>query len=194
MKKRHIKSKLLVLSAIAVIVALSAYGSIAYFTVEDTARNVITAGNVKIELQETMLTPDGENIVPFEDQIGVMPGCEVSKIVRVKNTGEQPSWIRVSVEKAIELAEGVEGEVDLSLVSFDLNTKKWIERDSFFYYTEVLEPGQTTEPLFTSVAFSKTMSNLYQDGHAILTVCAYGVQTVHNGNAVLEAAGWPAAN
>lgn len=67
MKKMSLKQKLLTLSAVIIVVALSAYGSVAYFTAEDTARNVITAGKVKIELQEKMLTPDGEKTVPFED-------------------------------------------------------------------------------------------------------------------------------
>lgn len=189
-----LKQKLLTLSAVIIVVALSAYGSVAYFTAEDTARNVITAGKLKIELQEKMLTSDGEKTVPFEDRLGVMPGSEVSKIVEVKNTGGQDAWVRVSVNKAIELAEGVEDEVDLSLISFDLNTDYWTEKDGFYYYTAKLAPGHTTEPLFTAVTFAKTMSNQYQNSKAILTVNAYATQTVHNGNTALEAAGWPETN
>ncbi len=194
MKKMSLKQKLLTLSAVIIVVALSAYGSVAYFTAEDTARNVITAGKLKIELQEKMLTSDGEKTVPFEDRLGVMPGSEVSKIVEVKNTGGQDAWVRVSVNKAIELAEGVEDEVDLSLISFDLNTDYWTEKDGFYYYTAKLAPGHTTEPLFTAVTFAKTMSNQYQNSKAILTVNAYATQTVHNGNTALEAAGWPETN
>ncbi len=194
MKKMSLKQKLLTLSAVIIVVALSAYGSVAYFTAEDTARNVITAGKLKIELQEKMLTSDGEKTVPFEDRLGVMPGSEVSKIVEVKNTGGQDAWVRVSVNKAIELAEGVEDEVDLSLISFDLNTDYWTEKDGFYYYTAKLAPGHTTEPLFTAVTFAKTMSNQYQNSKAILTVNAYATQTVHNGSTALEAAGWPETN
>lgn len=194
MKKMSLKQKLLTLSAVIIVVALSAYGSVAYFTAEDTARNVITAGKLKIELQEKMLTSDGEKTVPFEDRLGVMPGSEVSKIVEVKNTGGQDAWVRVSVNKAIELAEGVEDEVDLSLISFDLNTDYWTEKDGFYYYTAKLAPGHTTEPLFTAVTFAKTMSNQYQNSKAILTVNTYATQTVHNGNTALEAAGWPETN
>lgn len=194
MKKLNMKQKLLTLSVAAIIAALSAYGSIAYFTAEDTARNLITAGNVKIELQEKTVSPDGETIVPFEDQLGVMPGSEVSKIVEVKNTGGQDAWVRVSVDKTIELAEGIEGDADLSLITFDLNTEYWTEKDGFYYYTKALSSGQTTEPLFTTVSFAKTMSNQYQNSKAILTVNAYAAQTVHNGSTVFEAAGWPETN
>ncbi len=189
-KKRTLKRKIVIISAAAVIAAASAsYGTVAYFTSEDTARNVITAGNVKIELRENALSDDG-TLVPFEDRIDVMPGCEVSKIVQVENTGSQSAWIRVSVKKDIILAEGAAGETDLSLVSFNPDTEHWTEKNGFFYYNTSLEPGQTTEPLFTSVAFAADMGNLYQDSKAELTVSAFAVQTANNGNDAFEAAGW----
>lgn len=101
--------------------------------------------------------------------------------------------MRVSLDKAIELAQGVEGEADLSLVTCDLNTEKWTEKDGYYYYNAALEPGQTTEPLFTAVHFAETMSNMYQESRAILQVNAFATQTAHNGTTALEAAGWPEA-
>ncbi len=90
MKKRRLKTKLLALSVVLILAALSVYGTLAYFTAQGTARNVITAGDVKIALEERMLTPDGEKTVPFEDQLGVMPGTDVSKIVTVTNAAASP--------------------------------------------------------------------------------------------------------
>lgn len=101
MKKRRLKTKLVALSVVLILAALSVYGTLAYFTAQGTARNVITTGDIKIALEERMLTPDGEKTVPFEDQLGVMPGTDVSKIVTVKNTGGQPAWVRVSLDKAM---------------------------------------------------------------------------------------------
>ena len=131
MKGKNYKRKAAVISAIAITAALAAYGTAAYFTAEDTATNVITAGNVKIQLVERMKS--GDELVPFTDAVGVMPGARVSKIAQVENTGSQPAWIRVSVAKAVELAQGVEGEIDLSLVTLDINTEYWTERDGFYY-------------------------------------------------------------
>lgn len=193
MKQRSIKTKLLLLSAITVIAVTAAYGSLAYFTAENTAKNTITAGDVKIELQEKMISPDGEKIVPFENQLDVMPGCTVSKIVQVKNTGGQPAWIRVSIEKAIELAENTQKEIDLSLVSYQINTAFWTEKDGYYYYNNSLAPGETTEPLLEAVDFSGKMSNAYQNSKAILTVNAYATQTAHNGISATDADGWPQA-
>lgn len=191
MKQRNIKAKLLLLSVITVIAATAAYGSVAYFTTENTARNAIAAGNIKIELQEKMISSDGEQIVPFENQLDVMPGCTVSKIVQIENAGGQSAWIRVSIEKVIELAENTEEEVDLSLVSYQINTAFWTEKDGYYYYNEPLAPGKTTEPILEAVSFSGKMSNIYQNGKAILTVKAYATQTAHNGTSATDADGWP---
>ena len=81
MRGKNIKRKAAVISAIAITAALAAYGTAAYFTAEDTATNVITAGNVKIELVERMKS--GDDLVPFENAVGVMPGARVSKIAQV---------------------------------------------------------------------------------------------------------------
>lgn len=185
------RKRILVCAFIAVCLSIVAYSTTAYFTYEDTSTNVITMGNIKIELQELAIPEDGGDPVPFEDAIDVLPGKNVSKIVQVKNIGVQASWIRISVAKSILLAEGVSGDVDPSLVTYDLNTEYWIEQNGYFYYKEVLEPGETTKPLFTKVMFSSDMSNMYQYSKAIIKVNAQATQVIHNGSTVFEANGWP---
>lgn len=64
-------------------------GTLAYFTSENTAHNVITSGGVNIEVVEKTQGKDGVLVdFPKEGVRGVMPGSDVSKIVSVKNTGE----------------------------------------------------------------------------------------------------------
>lgn len=185
------KKKLYVIALLVICLATAAYGTSAYFTHEQTATNVITSGSIKVELQEWSDT--GSGLVPFEDVEGVLPGTEISKIVQVKNTGGQAAWVRVSADKTIHLAEGVDGEVDLSLLSYDLNTAFWAEKDGFYYYNTVLQPNEVTEPLFTKVIFSSTMSNMYQNSKAVIDVTAQATQVANNGNCALDAAGWPDA-
>ena len=145
----------------------------------------------------TFITPvgkvlyTGNGLVPFEDIDGVLPGMDISKIVQVKNTGGQAAWVRVSADKDIQLAEGVDGEVDLSLLSYDLNTAFWTEKDGFYYYNTILQPNEVTEPLFTKVIFSATMSNMYQNSKAVINVTAQATQVANNGTCALDAAGWP---
>ena len=185
------KKKLIVCAFIAVCFSIIAYGTTAYFTYEDTATNVITMGNIKIELQELAIPDGGGEPIPFEDAINVLPGMDVSKIVQVKNIGGQAAWIRISADKSIHLAEGVNGDVDLSLIFFDLNTAFWTEKDGFYYYNTILQPNEVTEPLFTKVIFSATMSNMYQNSKAVIDVTAQATQVANNGTSALEAAGWP---
>lgn len=187
------KKRLFVCALIAICLSVTAYGTLAYFTHEETATNVITAGDIEIDLQEWAIPDGGGDRVPFEDVMDVMPGVEVSKIVEVKNTGDNAAWVRICLDKSITLADGVEGEVDLSLVSYDLNKDYWTEKDGFYYYNAALNPDQTTEPLFTKVIFSKNMSNMYQHSKAVVEVTAQATQVANNGTSALDAAGWPKA-
>ena len=180
------KKRIILLSLLVVCVSLCVGGTLAYYTASETARNVITAGNIKIKLIET----DAEGN-PFEDVSGVMPSDKVDKIVTVKNTSDNPCWLRMTVRKEIVLGDGVEGTPDLSLVEINFNTEDWFEKEGFFYYNRKLNPGETTEPLFTTVTFNTAMSNLYAGCTASVTVCAQAVQCANNGEAVLEANGWP---
>lgn len=85
------KRKLLIVSVLAILVAVTAAGTLAYFTDTGTAHNVITTGNVKIELKEWA---DEACEEPFKDKTGVMPGTKVTKIVEVKNTGTGAAFVR----------------------------------------------------------------------------------------------------
>lgn len=186
---KNTKRKVLVTVLAVALVVLCAMGTTAYFTDRGTATNVITTGGVKIELVESALVDD--ELVPFEDVSGVLPGDNISKIVEITNTGKSDAYVRISVEKAITLAEGVQGEVDLSLVELDINTNAWTEQDGYYYYNSVLKPGETTEPLFTTVSFGETMDNIYQNCTTTVTVTGMAVQVANNGTSALTAAGWP---
>lgn len=186
------KKKIFAVALVVICLSLMAYGTLAYFTYEDTATNVITAGNLKVELVE-LSEQDGQQ-VPFEDVVGVMPGVEVSKIVLVRNVADYAAWVRISVGTAIELAEGVEGEADVSLVTCNFNTEDWTLQDGYYYYNRPLAAGEETESLFTKVTFAPEMGNMYQNSKAIISVGLQAVQVANNGSAVFEAAGWPEAN
>ncbi len=183
------KIKLFACSIVAICLAIAAFGTTAYFSHEDNAQNVITAGDVKIELSERSAV--GGGIAPYENELSVMPDTKISKITEIKNIGSQSAWIRVSVKKAIELSEGNQSETDVSLIELDLNTENWQEKDGYFYYLKELKSGETTEPLFTTVVFSKKMKNEYQNSKATIDVNAEAVQYIHNGDTVFDAAGWP---
>ena len=182
------KKKLLILSLAAICLAITAIGTLAYFTSEGTAHNVITTGGVEIAVQEWA---DVEKTKPFEDLTGVMPNTTVTKIAEIKNTGASDAWVRVKVEKNIKL-QG-EGTSDTSLVELTLNTADWTEKDGYYYYKEALKPGEVTAPIFTAVTFKPDMGNEYQNATATVDVTAQAVQTANNGATVMDAQGWPNA-
>ena len=180
------KRKLLILSVLVICVATLAAGTLAYFTSEGTAHNVITTGGVDITLQEWA---DEGKKTPFEDLTGIMPGMTVTKIAEIKNTGASEAWVRVKVEKNIRLAG--EGEVNPDLVELALDTANWTEKDGYYYYNKALKPGEVTAPVFSAVTFNASMGNEYQNATATVDVYAQAVQTANNGETALNAQGWP---
>ncbi len=184
------KKKLFVCSVIAIVLSLAAFGTTAYFSYEDNTENIITAGDVKIELLESSEAV-GKAEASYKKTVDAMPDTAITKITYIKNIGSKSAWIRVSIDKAIEFAEGISGEPDLSLLSLDFNMENWQEKDGYFYYLKELKSGETTEPLFTTVQFSKDMKNKYQNSKAIIDIKAQATQWVNNGDTVFDAAGWP---
>ena len=89
------KRRLFAGAVIVMCLSLLGFGTLAYFTAEDTAHNVITSGDIDIELQEWA---DEEKTIPFPEEgiSGVMPGTETTKIVEVKNTGSNPCLLYTS--------------------------------------------------------------------------------------------------
>mgnify|MGYP001632145638 FL=1 len=180
------KRKLLILSTLAICLAIFAAGTHAYFTAEGTAHNVITTGSVAIAVQEWA---DEEKTVPFEELTGVMPHTTVTKIAEIKNPGASEAWVRVKVEKNIVLKTR-NITPDTSLLEVTHNTADWTEKDEYYYYNKALKPGEVTAPIFTAVTFHVTMGNEYQDAAATVDVLAQAVQTANNGATVMDAQGW----
>ena len=185
------KWKIIALSTVLACLAIMASGTLAYFTAQETAHNVITTSGVAIQLHE-FSDNGGDGLTPWEDVEGVMPGAEISKIVTVENTGASDVWVRIKVDKTITLARGVQGTPDPSLLVLNINTTDWTEQGGYYNYNHSLLPGETTKPLFETVTFAPEMGNMYQNSKAEIEVKADAVQVANNGASALEAAGWPA--
>lgn len=189
------KKKILLIATAIILVSIISIGTLAYFTDEEKASNVITTGNIDIELEEWMEDADNnDELIPFPENgvSDVMPGSQISKIVQVRNIGGNPAYVRIQVEKTIELDDAPGQVPDLDLITFDLNTEKWeLGTDGYYYYKNVLQPGEVTESLFTVVTFDSDMDNMYQKSSATVDVTAYAVQSDNNGATVFDAQGWP---
>ena len=185
------KKKTLILLTALVVLCLLMAGTLAYFTQEEIAHNVITSGAIDIELIEKAIK-DGKE-VDFEDVEGIMPGMDISKIVKIENTGDSDAFVRIKLGYKVVLADGTEVEPDESLVKIDFDDANWTWTDgNIWYYNKPLKSGETTPPLFTTVAFSTAIGNDYQGAKFTIDVSAQAVQAANNGTDPAAAAGWPA--
>ena len=198
------KKKVLLLASLAICAAIVASGTLAYFTAEETAHNVITTGSVGIELVEKTKDDSGTEIdFPAEGISGVMPGTSVSKIVSVKNDGEAVAWIRIWVNTAISDEEKqvclpleieVGGET-IPVITLDTDGEKWTYEEGYYYYNKPVAPGASTGALFETVKFAPEMGNEYQNCKVLIDGAAEAVQTANNpipdGGDVTDVKGWP---
>lgn len=188
------KRKLLAAAAALLCLSLLAGGTLAYYTAEDTAHNVITSGNVKIALREWA---DEKKTEPFPENgvSGVMPGTQVTKIVEVENTGANAAYIRILVHRQLTLAQESDDSLpDADVIGLEIDETHWtLGDDGYYYYLAALEPGEVTAPLFTAVSFDAGMDDRYQGCSVGVTVKACAVQAANNGGSALTAQGWPEA-
>lgn len=140
------KKKIMTVALAVALIAILACGTLAYFTADDAAQNKISIGNVAIELQEpSWVEEDAEKAYPTQ----VIP-----KDPQVENTGANACFIRVKVEGLDCLidAELSENEVGLMFDEADgYNTSDWALKGDYYYYLEIVEPGDTTTALFDSI-------------------------------------------
>lgn len=192
------KKKILCLAALMIGVSVLTSGTLAYFTAQEQVHNVITTDGVDIQIEEWQKTTNVIVAYPKNTPIRVMPGTTVSKIADVKNL-EAESYIRATFEIIFLDADGKEmqlsQEVLEKLVSVPVNTKDWIQKDgdtTWWYYKDAVQTNEVTENFFSEVIFQGAyMTNEYQNCKVDIVVKAQAVQAAHNGNTVLEAAGWP---
>ena len=187
------KRKILCLSVIAIMLAILAAGTIAYFTAEGRAHNVITTGSINITVVEQQKGENGMTVeYPTEPITNVVPGAEISKIVTIRNDGKSTAWIRVKVGTEIELAG--EGEANTSLVALNFDDTNWTEKDGYYYYNKPVDPTESTTALFDTVKFDPQMGNEYQNCTVNINIYAQAVQTANNNpeGGVTEVKGWPA--
>lgn len=181
------KMKLLLVAMAAIIATWLTQPTLAYYTIIGTATNVVTSGDIELAIHEK--TAGGQDFP--EEGVYVIPGDIVSKIVTIENVCGHPFWLRV------KLVSGATKDVlsQEDCLALDLKTEHWIlHEDGFVYYNTILQPGETTAPVFTQVEIVGQYVNQNMVGTTLsLTVKAQAVQSEHNpADHPWEASGWPA--
>ena len=170
------KKKILSICLVAVIAAMAIAGaSLAYFTAEDSAENVFTVGNVKIDLTEPKWDTDGNADAPE-----VYPGESLAKDPTVKNIGKNPCFVRISVTGWDSLKNAKLSDQDITYRTDYVDEKlgeNWVKHtDGYFYYTKVLAVDETTDALFDQIVIPTDVTNGDAATEYKLDVKAYAVQ------------------
>ena len=188
MRKRNI-----LLTILLVLLVLTAVSSVLTFrTRTGQVTNRISYGNVELTLIENTLESGVE--IPFTQDTPVrMMGGDYSRIVRVKNTGAHPVYVRVALRLTAVDKDGQETTLPADFYSFDINNNDWIESDGWYYYNHAaLTANEETNTLMTKIMFDHTKLNAVSGYQLTLHIQAEGVQSENNGETVWQAEGWPA--
>lgn len=126
----------------------------------------------------------------YEQNQVVFPNGTVEKVVKVKNTGTADAMIRVKVEKVWGDGRDENGkliinpELDTDNIIINYNTEKWVynAEDGYYYYMQVLKPGDTTSSLFDSFTVNGNKTDgRYKNKHADIVVSMEMVQAAGGG-------------
>ncbi|MDM8246177.1 hypothetical protein QUW40_06135 [Collinsella tanakaei] len=198
--------------------ALAAIGStLALKEVDAQADNIMSFGNVKIQVSETewdaMAGENGEGAwVDVTDEAISSRYGKAERRVQFTNVGEHPIFVRaklgmVAVNEGDD-GEAVETDVPAENLSYTLNTNPaeggefatgWTagdpaneEQAGWYFYNAILEPGETTEPLVTAIEMTDYNDLARANDSFKFHVLGQGVQSEHQvdettGAAITEA-------
>ena len=184
---RKVKMRMLLIALAAILLTFFTQQTLAYYSATGKATNVVTSGDLQLAIHEK--TSDGSDFP--EEGVYVIPGDVVGKRVTIENISGHPFYLRVKLVRSSDNQEIVPGEA----FQLDLNTTDWyLAEDGYLYYNTVVQPGETTNPVFTQVEVVGSLLDQYDVGTTLsLTVSAQAVQSEHNpADHPWEAAGWPA--
>lgn len=183
-----IKLRIFVVALVAAMMAFISTSTFAYYSTIGKATNVVTSGSIQFIIHE--MTDQGTEFP--KEGVYIMPGDIVSKKVSIESDCTHPFYLRV------KLVYGVDSQVLSAEDCFKLNINEehWQLHDGWYYYKDIVQPGQTTPDVFSHVEIvGSKVDNSYIGKTLTLTVNAQAVQSENNpisdGN-TYTASGWPA--
>lgn len=183
-----IKIKIFVVALVAAMMAFISTSTLAYYSTVGKATNVVTSGNIQFIIHET--TDQGKEF-PAEG-VYIVPGDIVSKKVSIESDCEHPFYLRVKMVYGIDSQELTAEDC----FKLNIDEEHWVLHDGWYYYTGIVNPGETTPDVFSHVEIvGAKVDNSYLGKTLTLTVNAQAVQSENNpisdGN-TYTASGWPA--
>ena len=182
MNKKRIASIAVVAGILAVAVVFAAR------VVSDISESTVNARNLKIKV--VMSEENGGTEGPVSGETVIIPGAEVSRIARVRNTGAEDAWVRAKANLYVN-GDSVLAKDNSYITLKGENTTDWTwrEEEGYWYLNEPLKAGATSEVIFTGLKVTEEDLDESFSG-ANLKVEAEGTQVKNNGSTVFEANGW----
>ena len=182
-----IKIKIFIASLVATIMALINTSTLAYYSTVGKATNVVTSGNIQFIIHET--TDQGKEFP--KEGVYIVPGDIVSKKVSIESDCEHPFYLRVKMVYDVNSKELTAEDC----FKLNIDEEHWVLHDGWYYYTGIVNPGETTPNVFSHVEIvGSKVDNSYLGKTLTLTVKAQAVQSENNplndGN-TYTASGWP---
>lgn len=189
------KKKIAFMAFIILLFTLVGYSTYAFLTAKATAYNVITAGDIDIELElkNKEIDENNDGMKAANNENTVMPGTAKEHELKVTNIGNNACYFR------IRLSSKVNGKSTNNIINLSMSGVNWIQDGDLWYYKNILEPGhdisENNVPSILTVSFAESMGNEYQNATVDIYVTAEAVQAANNGftTSVLEVVGWPNA-
>lgn len=122
----------------------------AYLVSQDAADNEFTVGNNRSAIVED-----------YQEVQELRPGDNIRKAVTISNTGKNSCYVRV-------LSLLSEKDVE-EYAQINYNLQDWnLAEDGYYYYRDVVEPGESTAELFSEVDISSEVPQELLKGFKIL--------------------------
>ena len=166
-----------VLAVLTCIFALGGLLAAADWYREDRTTNIISVGELSAEIVDI-----------YRQGTVAMPGDEIGKIVSVRNDGASDEYVRVRLSGVWDDSGNAAEENE---ITYEINTGDWVREEStgYYYYTKVLKPGETSEPLMYSFALSGPgINNYYSHRPGSITVAMEAVQAAAGGASIWNGA------
>lgn len=170
MKKKKIFSLVV---ALALVGAVAVGATLAYFTDSHTAKNVITMGNVDIDLDEPNFDPTPEGEEKDNKIEDITPGEEITKdpTITVADDSED-AYLRAKIEIT---GLGDEQKAEL-LKGINVDADHWYLGEDGYYYYQSIVKAKDVVVLFDKVKIPERWGNEVADLTFEIIVSAEAIQ------------------